>query len=358
MLTILSDSVWATIDGMIGKNSAIAVVGAGAIGGVTAALLHRAGYNVQVVCNSPELAQRITQKGLHISGLKGDFHASLPAVARASELDGKQDIVLMAVKAVDLERAAGEILPLMKEDSLAVSMQNGICEPALAEVLGRERVLGCIVGWGATYHAPGELEITASGPMILGNIFDPADERLPALAEVLRSVYPVRISHNMLGHRYAKLVINSCIASMGVLCGLPLGRMLAVGKARNIMIAVIRECMAVADAMEIKVEPFFGRLDYHSFASGSGWYAGARRHLLLRLVGFRYRRLRSSSLTSLRRGRRTEIAYLNGYVARMGREYGVPTPVNDTVVAMVEEIEEGMREVSPGNFADRRFTGL
>jgi 2-dehydropantoate 2-reductase len=264
----------------------------------------------------------------------------------------------MATKAVDLHKAAQEIVPIMNEDSLAVCMKNGICEPALAEVLGRGRVVGCIVGWGATFHRPGELEITASGKMILGSIFEPADERLPAVADILRAVYPVRISHNMMGHRYAKLVINCCIASLGVVCGLPLGQMLSMSKARNIMIAVIKECMAVADAMGVKVEPFFGRLDYHSFVNGSGWCSDAKRHMLLRLVGFRYRRLRSSSHTSLMRGRQTEIDYLNGYVAQKGRECGIATPVNDAVIAVVKEIEKGDRTVSIHNFNDGRFSGL
>ena len=123
------------------------------------------------------------------------------------------------------------------------------------------------------------------------------------------------------------------------------------------MIAVIQECMAVAAAMDLKVESFFGQLDYNFFVRGSGWTADAQRHFLLRMLGFKYRRLRSSSLTSLQRGRRTEIDYLNGYVAQKGREFNVPTPVNDAIITMVKEIEAGKRAVSPENFEDTLFNG-
>lgn len=338
---------------MADKTTGIAVIGAGAIGGVTAALLHRAGYNVQVVCNSPELAAQVADRGLHITGLRGDFSVPVPAVAYAADLGEQKDLIIMATKAVDLEKAAREIAPCLKDSSIVISVQNGICEPVLARILDKTRVMGCIVGWSATMHTPGELEISAPGPMILGNMFDPEDGRLPEVADILRSVYPVRISRNMMGARYAKLVINAAII-LGVVCGLPLGRVLAIKKARSIMIAIIRECMAVSDAMGITVEPFFANLDYHFFSSGMG----VCHHLLLRLVGFKYRRLRSSGLTSLERGRRTEIDYLNGYVARKGREYGVATPVNDAVIAIVKEIESGARPVSPRNFEDRRFSGL
>ena len=76
---------------MLGKQSEITVVGAGAIGGVTAALMKLAGYKVEIVCKYSELAEVIKNKGFAISGMKGDHQVSMPAVADISELEGKKD---------------------------------------------------------------------------------------------------------------------------------------------------------------------------------------------------------------------------------------------------------------------------
>jgi 2-dehydropantoate 2-reductase len=144
---------------MFDKNSKIVVIGAGGVGGITAALLAKAGYNVEVVCKYPELAEKIKTKGLHIFGLCGNFQVKMLAVAAINELKEKKDFVLMATKAYDMHLAAKQILPFLKENSAVVSMQNGICEDILAEIVGQERTIGCIVGWGATMHQPGELEM-------------------------------------------------------------------------------------------------------------------------------------------------------------------------------------------------------
>jgi 2-dehydropantoate 2-reductase len=117
--------------------------------------------------------------------------------------------------------------------------------------------------------------------------------------------------------------------------------------------------MAVAQAMGITVEPGGGRkLDYYRFLGGRSLAANFKRHLLIRLIGFKYRRIRSSSLQSLERGRQTEIAYLNGYICDRGRDQGVPTPLNDTLVSMVRQMEAGTRRISLSNLDDPVFDGV
>jgi 2-dehydropantoate 2-reductase len=97
--------------------------------------------------------------------------------------------------------------------------------------------------------------------------------------------------------------------------------------------------VAVADAMNLKIEPYGGKLDYYSLIKGKGMPADTRRHLMIRIIGFKYRRLKSSSLQSLQRGKPTEVDYYNGYIAKKGAELGVETPVNTRIVEMIKEIE-------------------
>jgi len=83
--------------------------------------------------------------------------------------------------------------------------------------------------------------------------------------------------------------------------------------------------------------------------AGKGKTADLKRYLTIRIIGFKYRRIKSSSLQSLERGRRTEIDYLNGYVCGKGKTLGEPTPLNNKVKAMVLEIENGQRPMSLDN---------
>jgi 2-dehydropantoate 2-reductase len=146
-------------------------------------------------------------------------------------------------------------------------------------------------------------------------------------------------------------VINSCITTLGAICGQYLGEMLRIRKARNMFIGIIREGMDVAGAMGLRVEPV-SRLDLGSFLRGAGPASKLKRHALIRLIGFKYRKLKSSSLQSLERGERTEIDFFNGFIAARGKELGVKTPLNEFLTACVKDIEAGRREIGLSNFDD------
>jgi 2-dehydropantoate 2-reductase len=335
---------------MLNKESRIAMIGAGAIGGITAALIQESGRDLEIVCKHQTLADKINRQGLHITGIKGEHRVRLRAVKEIADLSGPLDLVYLATKGTDCLAAARDLLPFLKPDAMVVSLQNGICENALAEVLGKARVIGCVVGWGASYNAPGELEMTSSGEFVIGNIEHLPDERLPPIREMLAIVQPTRISTNIMGELYAKLIINACINSLGVIGGVRLGPLLADRRMRTVFVAIMREAMAVATALQIKVEPGAGaRLDYAAFLRGQGPLADLKRHLMIRLIGFKYRQIKSSSLQSIERGRRTEIDFLNGYICDRGKALGVPTPVNDAVRAMVLEIEANQRQMGLDN---------
>ena len=266
-------------------------------------------------------------------------------------------MVLLATKATDCLEAAKELLPLLFADSIVVSLQNGICEDALAGVFGRERMVGCVVGWGATMHGPAQIEVTSPGEFVIGNIDHRADQRLPLVQEMLSAVVPTRISNNIMGELYSKLIINSCINSLGVITGMNLGKLLAGAKIRKIFTALMREAMAVAAAMGIKVEP-----------------AGRRKTGLLPFPGWfeplcnpEERRLDPHYRIQVpphqvfepaipwRGGAEPRLITSTAYICDRGREHRVPTPVNDSVVSMIRQIEAGPRKISLENLNDPVF---
>ena len=332
---------------MNAENAKILVVGGGAIGGITAAFLSKAGRNVGVAEKNAAIVSRIRGEGLHVSGVGGEFRVRLPAYAGIEEVPDKADVVLLATKATTLPGVAEALKPVLGEGSRVVSLQNGFCVETIAAVLGADAVVGCVIDWGATMHSPGELEMTSKGDFIVGRV----DDALRAVREILTAVRPTEISVNIMGHIYAKLVINSCVTTLGAVSGLNLGKMLAAKQARIIFIGLIREAMNVAGAAGLRIEPHV-HLDFASFLRGDGLLGNLKRHLLIRLMGFKFRRLKSSSLQSLERGEKTEIDHLNGYIAGKGRALGAPTPLNDRLVTMVKEIEAGTRPISPANLSE------
>jgi 2-dehydropantoate 2-reductase len=341
---------------MLSKESKIAVIGAGAIGGISAAFIKQSGRHLEIVCKHQDTVDKILEQGVHITGLKGEHRVRLKVVKDISDLSEPKDLVFLATKATDCLSAARDLLPVLKTDSMVVSLQNGICEHALSEVLGKNRIIGCVVGWGASHNGPAELEVTSQGEFVIGNIDNIPDDRLGPIQQLMSVVYPTRISNNIMGELYSKLIINSCINSLGVIGGVRLGELLANRKVRRIFIELMREAMAVAAAMKIRVEPGGGgKLDYYKLLDKKTRLADLIRHLTIRIIGFKYRRIKSSSLQSIERGRQTEVDYLNGYICDRGREHDVPTPVNDAVRDIVHEIEEGKRQMALGNVEDPIF---
>jgi len=337
------------------KEVKIAVIGAGAIGGIIAGFIKRAGYDVEVACKHQGLAGKISSGQLHIFGKMGDFRIAIPAKAKISELSGPKDIVFLAVKAQDVPDAARELLPLLSDKSIVISMQNGMSTDTIIDLLGPARTVGCVMDWGATMHSPGELEMTAKGGFAIGYIDIKPDERLHLLKQVLGTVLPVEITCNIRGKKYYKLMVNSCINSMGVISGLKLGKMFSIRKIRTIFSEITREAMAVANAMGLRPEPISGKLDYYKWLHGAGVFDDLKLQLLSHIIEVMYRTLKSSSLQSFERGKPTEIDYLNAYIADKGKKHNIPTPVNNKIVEIVKDIEAGRRRVTLDNLNDRFF---
>jgi 2-dehydropantoate 2-reductase len=331
------------------------VLGAGAVGGITAALMKKNGYNVEIICKYDDYSSLILNHGINVKGVCGNFTVRIPAFSSVRQVKDRKDVILHATKATDMRDATLEALPLLNENGCFVSLQNGICEDEMMSVAGDEKVIGCVTGWGATMESLGNLVMTSGGDFIIGYPGREPDELLALIAEALSSVVPVRITGNIMGHLYSKLIINSCITSLGAICGLYLGEMLSIPKVRRIFIEIIKESVTLAEKMNIKPEIFAGRLDFGKFVKKEDLFSDFKRHLMIKIIGFKYRRLKSSSLQSLERGKLTEVDYLNGFIVRNAEKYGVKTPVNNAVTEMIHEIEQKKREISAENFNSAVF---
>jgi 2-dehydropantoate 2-reductase len=329
----------------------VAVIGCGGIGGVVAANLTRAGVQVTPVVGNADVARAIAEKGLRVIELDGEEWSVKAAHEPVLQLDdGPYDLCIIATQNPALETALKAALPHLSATAPIVTCQNGLPEPRAIAVAG-ERVVGCVVGWGASMVEPGVYKRTSRGSLQLGRASQNGPDAEP-IAKLLEAASPTFVVDDLQGVRWSKLAINCVTTTLGATGGVPLGRLLSHRPIRRLALEIFAEVAAVARAAGVKLQPVGGTLDIDKIAITDaerllsiGSPRLAYKHSILLAVGLKYRRMRSSMLYALERGRPPEIDFLNGEIVRRGAALGVPTPVSAALVAQVRAIEK--KQASP-----------
>jgi 2-dehydropantoate 2-reductase len=206
--------------------------------------------------------------------------------------------------------------------------------------------------WGASMTRPGVYERTSAGGFVVGRLDGRDDPRLALVSALLAPIGDVEITHNLLGARWSKLAINCAISSLGAIGGDRLGDLLRHRFVRRLGLEVMSEAVAVARRRGIRLEKVSGTLDLGWVAltpadvSGPGSPSLLAKHALLLAVGAKYRRLRSSMLLAIERGREPAVDFLNGEVVSAGAALRVPTPINLRVQECIHAIARRERRPS------------
>jgi 2-dehydropantoate 2-reductase len=322
-------------------------MGCGGVGGTIGASLAAQGCDFVAVTHNPAIAEAINERGFEV--VQPSDRRRTPARAHVAipNNPGEFDFVFLATQPPQVEEAAAAAAPFLSPSGAMVCFQNGLCEQRVAAIAGRERTVGAIVAWGATMVAPGVYERTSAGGFVVGRLQGDADEYVAALASVLSAIGPVSVTHNLTGSRWSKLAINCAISSLGTIGGDHLGALLRYRFARRLGLEVITEAVAVARASQIRLEKVSGTVDLDWVALttadvvGPGSPSLLAKHALLLAVGAKFRRLRSSMLAAIERGREPAVDYLNGEVVTRGIQFGIPTPINARVRILIHAIARG-----------------
>lgn len=323
----------------------ILVMGAGGIGGTVTAHLTEVGAEVTAVTTNLDIHEAVSSRGFRLSG-EGETTA-VPGRIALGIPDGTYDLVLLATQPPQVEEAARTALPHLAEGGNMVVFQNGLCEARVAGIAGADRVIGAIIAWGASMPEPGLYDRTASGGFVLGRPDGTVDDRVRALGGLLEVVGPVEYTENLLGARWSKLALNCAISTLGTIGGERLGALVGNRHVRRLALEIMTEAVAVARAEEVRLEKIAGTVDLEWIALGEaerrrrGSAGLTAKHALLLAVGLRYRRMRSSMLSAIERGRTPAIDFLNGELVGRGRARGIPVPVNELATEMVHRIAAG-----------------
>lgn len=334
------------------------LIGAGSIGGTIAVLTKEAGFDVSILCHSESTKKALCEKGLSLHGALGDHNQKFTCYASTDEIgDEKFDICIIATKYAAMAETAKAVLPYLTEDSLVVGMQNGICTAELAEIVGEKRAVGCMLGFGATRQSATEVTMTSKGEMYIGMPGGYHPKTLDFLKGMLDAVLPTAISEDITREQYSKLIINSCINATAAITGQTLGKIIDDRRARNLFLAIAREGMHVAKAMNIKVPKYGKLLEYRMLMlADNAVYNSMCKYVVWLVAKAKYADVKPSTLQSLERNEMTEIDIFNGYFATKGNEYNTPTPVNTKLTKMIHEIENGERKITPDNLDE--FKGM
>ena len=322
------------------------VMGCGGIGGIATATLAESGHDVVAYTTNADIADAVSRNGLQ---LRGD---GAPRSVRARVVrempDETFDAVLLCTQPPQVEAAARIALPALADDGVMVCLQNGLCEPRVAKICGERRTVGAVVAWGAAMPEPGVYERTAPGGFTIGTLGTSRD--LSELARALEPIGPVEITDNLTGKRWSKLAINAAISTLGTIGGDRLGAVLQHRFVRRIGLEIMTECVHVARKYDVRLEKVSGTVDLEWIALtdeekvATGSPSLVAKHAMLLAVGFRYRRMRSSMLAAIERGRTPAVDFLNGEIVDRGRARGIRVPVNEAARALVWSIAKGERK--------------
>ena len=329
----------------------IAVIGAGAVGGTLAALLDRAGHDVEVTARGENLAA-IKEHGLRLDGGWGEHVAHLEAYETLAWIGAPQpDFAILATKAQDAAAALRANREVLGTVPLLVA-QNGLGGLEVARsVLPESPLLGGLALFAASYLEPGRVTVTAALPLIVGAAPGTSGEVLERVVGVLEGAIPVEVTDDIVGAQWTKLLINH-VNALPAITGLSVQQVIADPGLRKVMTASMRETVRVARRLGVH----FGRVQ-----GVSGRVLGAIGSAPLAFAAWFPRTLGSrmgdvpnpgSTLQSIRRGQLTEIDFLNGAVVAAAKQGGVAAPINEKIVHLVHEVERSGSFLTPQQVVD------
>jgi 2-dehydropantoate 2-reductase len=297
----------------------IAVVGAGAVGGYFGGLLARAGAPV-VFIGRPAFVEAVQKSGLLLNTTQFKERVSAIVSTELSAARGA-DIVLFCIKTTDTATTAKELAKIVAPSAILVSMQNGADNAEQIYAASGLNALAAAVYVAASVPQPGEVKHVGRGDLVLG----PENEQTRRVAEVfLRAKVPCRISENLQGELWTKLVWNCALNALSALGKVTYGEIIASADAKQLLEGTVYEVLAVAKAAGINPS---------GLEDPRAALAGAYK------IAEQMSATRSSTSQDMMRGKRTEIDSLNGFIARKGRELGVPTPLNHALFTLVKLAE-------------------
>ena len=318
-----------------------AIYGAGSLGTVLGAYITKKGVAIDLINRNKAHVEALKEKGATITGT---VHMNVPVSAMTpDEMTGKYDIILLLTKQLLNKEVVTFLNGYLAEDGVIVTLQNGLPEPGIAEIVGPHRTIGCVVEWGATLSAPGVCTMTSDPDSLsfhMGKMDGITDEKFNEVKELLEHMCPVHEETNLIGARWSKLLINATFSGLGTVVGGLYGDVSEDKAVRKVAIRCMKECIDVGHASGAVFAPVQGKNIIKLF-----YYKNAIKRafatMLVPIAMKKHRNIEPSMLQDIKKNKPCEIDAINGIVCDFGRKYDVATPYNDKIVEIVKKCEKG-----------------
>ena len=318
-----------------------AIYGAGSLGTVLGAYLTKNGVDIELVNRNQKHVAALKENGAVI---EGTVQMTVPVKAiLPSGMQGKYDVIFLMTKQLQNKEVAQFLKPFLADKGVVVTLQNGIPEPGLAEILGKDHVIGCVVEWGATLSSPGHVALTSDPDSLsfhMGRMPGITDEQFNLVKGLLENMCPVHTEENLLGARWSKLLINATFSGLGTAIGGTFGSVSEDKQMQLLALACMKECIDVGHAAGETFAPVQGKNITKLFYYKSGFKKAIAR-LILPIAMKKHRDIEPSMLQDLKKGKPCEIDAINGVVCQWGKKCGVPTPINDKIVEVIKKEQRG-----------------
>lgn len=322
----------------------LTIVGAGAIGGLIGGHLTRAGHNVLLVDRDREHVEAIQRSGLEIAGASA-FTVRVPA-SLPDRVRGPIGTLILAVKTLHTLDALTPLVPMLAPDGVVVSMQNGLEESKIAALVGAGRTMGAFLTFGGYYDRPGRIVYSGPASLRVGEIDGRVTDRARRLARALSDFHPCEPTENLEGFKWGKLILGAIYFATATVDA-DVVDILARADARAGLSALATEACAVAEALNITIEPVDG-FDPRAVRSGPGAdaaaAAGAEETAWAAQTAYWKRGLsrRTGVWRDLAvRHRKTEAEPILGALVAAAERAGRPVPRVRALLHTIRDLEDG-----------------
>ena len=328
-----------------------AIYGAGSLGTVLGAYITKNGGQIDLINRNRAHVDALRANGAII---KGTVNMTVPVTALTpDEMSGKYDVILLLTKQLLNREVVTFLSGFLAEDGVIVTLQNGLPEPGIAEIVGSHRTMGCVVEWGAALTAPGICTLTSEVDSLsfhMGKMEGFSDEKFAEVKALLELMCPVYEESNLIGARWSKLLINATFSGLGTVVGGVFGDVSENKDVRRIAIRCMKECIDVGHAAGAQFAPVQGKnittLFYYKNALKRAFATA-----LLPIAMKKHRAIEPSMLQDLKKGKKCEVDAINGVVCEWGAKCGVSTPINDRIVDVIKKCESGELKPEAQNIA-------
>lgn len=318
-----------------------AIYGAGSLGTVLGAFITKNGGQVDLINRNKAHVALLNEKGAKIIGT---VEMTVPVKAiTPDEMEGKYNVIVLLTKQLHNKEVVTMLKDFLTDDGVIVTLQNGIPEPLIAEIVGPEHTMGCAVEWGAALIEPGVCELTSAEDSLsfhMGKMSGITDEQFKTVKDLLELMCPVHEEENLMGARWSKLLINATFSGLGTVVGGVFGDVSEDKDAQKVAIRCMKECIDVGHASGTEFAPVQGKNIVGLF-----YYKNAIKRalgcFLLPIAMKKHRAIEPSMLQDIKKGKPCEVDAINGVVCDFGKKYGVPTPINDRIVEVIKKIQAG-----------------